>query len=420
MKIMFVTFNLHHPPGSGPFLRTESIIKALSKFADIYIYSLNNKSGIGGEESLKFYNRYCRKIIFAPSLKKKYKVLFKRIINKICKILFKKRIYHIDLREDDINYLIKISSKLNIDVIWLGFCGTLYDYLKLIKEKSNLKVVMDTDSVWSRFVLRGLPYIKDENERAEVEKAGRLKEEEEKWGTELADITTAVSKVDEAYFKDLVKNKDKVQMLSNVLDLEDYKNYMPAPPLFKKPCIYLAGSFGPGSPMDDAARWFINDIFPIVKKDIPDIHFYIIGNGSKTTLSDIDDPDISILGRVESVLPYLFNVDVAIVPLRFESGTRFKILEAGACRIPVVSTILGAEGIPVTDNFDISITDNEEKFANEIIRIIKDRQYGEMIASNLYKLIKEKFDIKILENETKIVVDELKNLISSSKSNQSE
>lgn len=224
MKIIFVTCNLHYPPASGPFLRTESVIKALSKFADIYIYSLNNESGIGGKESLKFYNKYCRRFVFAPSLRKKYKILFKRIVNKICKIIFKKRVFNIDIRENDIRFLIKVLLKLKIDVVWLGHGGALYDYLKLIKEKSKLKVVVDTDSVWSRFILRALPYAKDENERSEIEKAGRLKEEEEEWGTELADITTAVSEIDAEYFKKFVKNKGKIKMLSNVLDLENYKD----------------------------------------------------------------------------------------------------------------------------------------------------------------------------------------------------
>ncbi|MHB1254086.1 MAG: hypothetical protein ACYCZ1_07950, partial [Candidatus Humimicrobiaceae bacterium] len=220
MKIIFITCNLQYPPTSGPFLRTESVIKALSKFADIYVYSLNNESGIGGKESLRFYDKYCKEFVFAPSLRKNYKILLKRIVNKICKIIFKKRIFSFNLRENDIKFLIKVSSKLKIDVVWLGHGGTLYDYLKLIKEKSELKVVVDTDSVWSRFILRGLPYVKDENERSEIEKAGRLKEEEEKWGAELADITTAVSEIDADYFKKFIDNKDRVKMLSNVLDLE--------------------------------------------------------------------------------------------------------------------------------------------------------------------------------------------------------
>jgi glycosyltransferase involved in cell wall biosynthesis len=113
------------------------------------------------------------------------------------------------------------------------------------------------------------------------------------------------------------------------------------------------------------------------------------------------------LGKVDSVLPYLCNTDVAIVPLRFESGTRFKILEAGACKKPVVSTTLGAEGLPVTNNHDIIIADDEKDFAKGIIKIIEDKHYAEIIAGNLYKLIREKYTIENLENEMSVIISEL-------------
>lgn len=407
MKTIFVTSNFRFPPSSGPFLRTESVIKALSKYSEVIVYSLNTKDSIGGNIAVRFYKNYTKKIFFAPSTRKNFFVLLKRIINKICKIILNKHIYNIDNRKNDIRFLIKVARELEVDVIWLGHGGTLYDYLKIIKENSNFKVVVDTDSVWSRFILRELPYAKDKQRRSEIKAAGKLKEKEEKWGTEIADITTAVSEVDAEYFRNFVKNKEKIKILSNVLDLKNYKVNIPEPLGFKRPSIFFAGSFGTGSPMNDATRWFVEHIFPIVKRKISDVHFYIIGSGSDTTLGFINKSNISILGKVDSVLPYLCNTDVAIVPLRFESGTRFKILEAGACKKPVVSTTLGAEGIPVTSNHDIIIADNEKDFADGIIKIIKDKQYARMISENLYKLVKNKFTIKNLESEISMIISKL-------------
>jgi len=407
MKTIFVTSNLRFPPSSGPFLRTESVIKALSKYSEVIVYSLNTKDSIGGNVAERFYKKYTKKIFFAPSVRKGFLVLLKRIINKMCKIIFNKHIYNIDSRENDIRYLIKIARKLKIDIIWLGHGGTLYDYLKVIKENSNFRVVVDTDSVWSRFILRELPFIKDKQRKSEIKTTGKLKEEEERWGTKIADITTAVSEIDAKYFKKFVRNKEKIKILSNVLDLKNYRVNISKPLEFKRPSIFFAGSFGANSPMNDAAWWFIEHIFPIVKRKMSDVHFYIIGRGSDTTLGFIDDPNISILGKVDSVLPYLCNTGVVIVPLRFESGTRFKILEAGACKKPVVSTTLGAEGIPVTSDYDIIIADNENDFAEGIIKIIKNKRYARMISENLNKLVKENFTIKNLENEISVIISEL-------------
>jgi len=160
--------------------------------------------------------------------------------------------------------------------------------------------------------------------------------------------------------------------------------------------------------MDKATRWVIERVLPVVKKEIPEIHFYIVGAGSDHTLSDINDPSITITGKLDSVLPYLCNADVSLVPLKFESGTRFKILEAGACNIPVVSTTLGAEGIPLTDQKDVLIAEEPEEFANSVIRIIRDKEYAGYVASNCRTLVEQRYSINRLAEEAKDILDYLK------------
>jgi glycosyltransferase involved in cell wall biosynthesis len=114
-----------------------------------------------------------------------------------------------------------------------------------------------------------------------------------------------------------------------------------------------------------------------------------------------------ITGKLESVLPYLCHVNVSLVPLRFESGTRFKILEAGACKIPVVSTTLGAEGIPVTNEYDILIADEPQEFAEAILKLIRDKALAEKISTNLHKLIQQKYSISSLVDEGKEIIDQI-------------
>lgn len=133
---------------------------------------------------------------------------------------------------------------------------------------------------------------------------------------------------------------------------------------------------------------------------------------SKTEMSDsvslrfteINDPGITIAGELPSVLPYLRHADVALVPLRFESGTRFKILEAGVCGIPVVSTTLGAEGLFVTDGKDISIADEPESFADSIISIITNHDLASELAKNLRVLVHEKYSIASLAREGRFIL----------------
>lgn len=410
VRVLFTTPVLRHPAVGGPTLRVENSIKALSQMSDLYIYSRVSLNALGGANGLSFYEQYCRGFYFAPSVSPDsgYSSFAKTVINLLSRrIINRNMLPTVQHPDKDFRCLLDIAGDVKADVIWLGYGNISYPLLKYVKSHSGYKVVLDTDSVWSRFVLTGLPFAEDKEERRRVEKEGREKEEEERWGTQLADVTTAVSEVDADYYRSLAKHPQQVYLFSNVIDIETYRQ-VPAPANnLRKPCIYLAGTFWPRSPMDDAARWVVAEVLPLVRRQIPDIHFYVVGRGSDQTLSDIDDPGITITGELPSVLPYLCHADVALVPLKWESGTRFKILEAGACGIPVVSTTLGAEGIPVTHEKDILIADEPEQFADCIIKLIRNHDLAQAMADNLRTLVHEKYTITSLAEEGRLILEYL-------------
>ncbi len=392
MKILFTTPILEHPAAGGPQLRIENSIKALSKVADLYIISRVAQANMGGENARDFYRRFCKEFVYAPSIDTLHENRYLRKLQKIKRKLLD--------RDDDLSFILNFVRQHGIEVIWFGYGNISFPLIKKIKRaRPELKLVCDTDSVWSRFVLRELPYESDPKRRLQIEKSGQEKAREEKEWVDLCEITTAVSEVDAKYYKNLAKEPDRIKIFSNVIDLNSYKDTLPPPADFKTPCIYLAGSFGPKSPMDKAARWIISDVLPIIRKQFPDIHFYVVGSGSKETLSDIKDPSITIVGKVPTVLPYLCHADVSTVPLKFESGTRFKILEAGACGIPIVSTTLGAEGIPVTAGKDIIIADQPAEFAAGIISVLRDKSLGENLADNCRNLVQKYYSVESLSQE---------------------
>ena len=309
----------------------------------------------------------------------------------------------------DLEFLLECIDEDVIDVVWFGYGNMSYHLISAMKRKRPaVKVVCDTDSVWSRFVLRALPLEKNAFKKIRIHRAGLRKQREERVSTDLCNVTSAVSEVDAEYYRSIARDPARVKVFSNVIDLDNYRTVSPVPPGFRKPSIYLAGSFWNNSPMEFAARWVINDILPLVKVEIPDIHLYIVGNNSDRVLKNINDASVTVTGKVDSVLPYLCNADVAIVPLQFESGTRFKILEAGACAIPVVSTTLGAEGIPVNHEEHLLIADSAEDFARSIVRIVHDKVLSRSLAENGNKLIRMKFSVESLSNEARSILDYLK------------
>lgn len=405
-RVLFTTPILRHPAVGGPYLRIENSIKALFEITELYIYS---RVALNDTE-VSFYKQFCKEIYFPPSVTPINRCIrfSKRVFNYFTRKLFRNDVFSCNAGlEAQYRDLIKVANAIKADCIWLGYGNISYPLLKYIKDNSNYKVIVDTDSVWSRFVLRGLPYAINYEERKKIEKAGKKKEEEERWGTKLADVTTAVSEVDAEYYRSLAKYPQQIHIFSNVIDIKTYQLVPPPAANYKKPCIYLAGTFGPRSPMDDAARWVIEEVLPIVHKKIPGIHFYIAGLGSDRTLSDIKDPSITITGKLPSVLPYLCHAKVALVPLRFESGTRFKIMEAGACKIPMVSTTLGAEGLSVENGKHILIADTPESFSSAIIELIKNPEIGKKLSENCYELIEERYSIVAAVKEARKILNSL-------------
>ncbi|MGH9453075.1 MAG: glycosyltransferase, partial [Terriglobia bacterium] len=79
---------------------------------------------------------------------------------------------------------------------------------------------------------------------------------------------------------------------------------------------------------------------------------------------------VEVTGRVADIRPYVREAAVYIVPLRIGGGTRLKIFEAMAMGKPVVSTTVGAEGLPVQDKRDILLADDPQEFADAVVQLL--------------------------------------------------
>ena len=92
------------------------------------------------------------------------------------------------------------------------------------------------------------------------------------------------------------------------------------------------------------------------------------------------------------VRPYIADAGVYIVPLRIGGGTRLKIFEAMAMGKAVVSTTVGAEGLPVTHGHDVLIADEPARFAQAVVHMIRDVDARRRIESAARCLVVEKYD----------------------------
>jgi hypothetical protein len=139
------------------------------------------------------------------------------------------------------------------------------------------------------------------------------------------------------------------------------------------PTFLLAGSFA-YPPNADAATFFVSQILPHIRERAGGVTVRLVGEPSEPVTSLDDAPDVTVVGWVPAMDEELARADVVVVPLRYGSGTRVKILEAAAHRIPIVSTTLGAEGLGFEDGKHLLIADEPEDFASACVRLLQEPQ----------------------------------------------
>ena len=98
---------------------------------------------------------------------------------------------------------------------------------------------------------------------------------------------------------------------------------------------------------------------------------------------------------------------MAIVPLRYGSGTRVKILESFAHRIPVVSTTLGAEGLDVEDGVHLLLADDAEGLAAATVRLLGDSELRVRLADEAHRRYLDRYDGRIADQGVRRLVEEV-------------
>ncbi|HEX8492708.1 MAG TPA: glycosyltransferase [Pyrinomonadaceae bacterium] len=146
-------------------------------------------------------------------------------------------------------------------------------------------------------------------------------------------------------------------------------------------------------PNEDAIRYFTEQIMPLIKRDIPEATLSVVGRNPYPSLIELSRRDSSIVvtGRVEDVRPYMERAAAYVVPLRIGGGTRLKIYEAMAMEKPIISTTIGAEGLPVRNGRELLLADTPEAFAAEVVRVLKDESAARELGARAAAVVREHF-----------------------------
>ena len=157
-------------------------------------------------------------------------------------------------------------------------------------------------------------------------------------------------------------------------------------------------------PNIDAVTYFADSIFPQIRQSAPGATFTIVGRNpvEKVRALEKEGAAIHVTGTVADVRPYVASAAVVVVPLRVGGGTRIKIFEAMAAGAPVVSTAIGAEGLPVRHGEEILFADDPVGFAECVSRLLQQPELREKIGAAGRELVRREFGwepaTKVFEN----------------------
>lgn len=288
---------------------------------------------------------------------------------------------------------IKINSEF-IDYVFLNRPHISEKYIDYVKENTKAKIIYYGHDLHFLRELREYELIKD----------SKILNSSNEWkGRELA----LMRKADVTFYPSYVEIEE-IEKMDNQINAKVLSAYMfDSVPLKeynfsnRKDIMFIGGFVH--KPNTDAVTWFVNDIFPLVLKQIPDMKFYVLGSNPPDSILNLKSNNVIIKGFVtDDELSKIYDsCRIAVVPLRYGAGIKGKVVEAMRYGIPVVTTSVGVEGITGIKDI-IEVADDSKTFAEKICKLYNDDKKLKAMSKYSNYYINEFFSLDSAWNSIKM------------------
>ncbi len=154
----------------------------------------------------------------------------------------------------------------------------------------------------------------------------------------------------------------------------------------------------------DAVLYFYQSAFERIRKAVPDVKLNIIGGSPDEQIKRLaSDPNVTVQGYIENLLPSYLNADVSIAPMRVAGGVMCKILDAMAVGLPVITTSQGNEGIRANPEEQIVIADDPVQFADKTIELLRDGNRRKAIGRRGTDFVRDNFNWETATKKSEII-----------------
>jgi glycosyltransferase involved in cell wall biosynthesis len=242
------------------------------------------------------------------------------------------------------------------------------------------RVVMDAHNVEAQVAAR-LAEVSPWSLRFVLRQQARAIERLETWAAQGVDAVLTCSELDAAAFRQC--GARDVHLVPNGAELRS----LPAS-AGPRDLVSFVGSMD-WRPNVDAAVVLARDIWPRVRQVFPGLRLALIGRKPPAQVRELAAPDIEVTGRVEDVAPWLARSFATAMPLRAGSGTRLKVLEAAAARVPIVCTRLASEGLPLADGQHLLHAETAEEFVAALVRLRREPELAVRLTDAAWTVAEE-------------------------------
>ena len=373
MNILIIAPFCPYPPNQGGKIRVFNLIKYLSRQNRITLACLSAEK----IEDFGPLAEYCEKIVCVERPARTAVDLARFLLGKEP---YNSLLYESDEFRQSLTRLCQVNS---FDMVQLEF-PLLWQYADCL---AGLPMVLDAHNVEYEIIGNLRHGCTNTVKKAlyRIEEKRFRQREEAVW--EECRFCFAVSEQERATIASRVRDPQKVVTVPNGVDLERFAWH------FKekrgKRILFLGGMNW--NPNLDAARYFVEKIFPLIHARKPDAEIDFVGKDLGKIRQFLPARGIRLHEHVTEVLPWFQQADVLVVPLRQGGGTRIKILEAMAAGLPVVTTSKGCEVIDIVRSRHLLVGDSAEEFANHVTCLIENDSLAGQLAQEARELVEAKY-----------------------------
>jgi GT2 family glycosyltransferase len=213
---------------------------------------------------------------------------------------------------------------------------------------------------------------------------------------------------------DLVRKMDATIVLS-AYEREVLAGLVPGAPVFEIPIVREIPARGPlgfgdrrdivfiggfrHPPNVDAVKWFVKDIWPLVRERGIDGQFIIVGSDVPHEIAELRESGVLVKGFVQELGDVFNSCRISVAPLRYGAGLKGKVISSLSYGVPVVATSIAVEGGGFADGENVIVTDHPAEFAEAIARVYSDSALWEKLAVGGVSLCEKNYSVEAVSEK---------------------